>query len=141
MRTIIKIWVCVFVVLLCTSCVTAMIISSEQKRTNNLDRKIVLLNGRTAQRINRHSALMITSRNDVVCVISTFSDYYDGMTIKGRFRRCGTYEYRFSDGAIHYAPIFVRVKDYKKFAIIAEELSDTSVLSESKNGTEYGIGI
>lgn len=88
---------------------------------------MVRLHGKTLQMINRHSALMVTDKNDVVCIITDFDDYYDGMTIRGRYRRWGTYEYLSIDGVIHRVPIFVREKDYQKFAIIAEELGATKV--------------
>ena len=83
--------------------------------------------------INRHSALMVTDKNDVVCIITDFDDYYDGTTIKGRFRRWGTYEYLSIDGTIHRAPIFVREKDYQKYAIIAEELGATKIGPPDRN--------
>jgi hypothetical protein len=91
--------------------------------------------------INRHSALVVTDKNDVVCIIYDFDDYYDGMTIKGRFRRYGTYEYLFSDRTIHYAPIFIREKDYRKYKIIAEELDAAKNKSEGKMGKESRIDI
>ena len=86
--------------------------------------------------INRHGALMVTDKNDVVCIVYDFDEYYDGMTIKGHFHRCGTYEYLFSDGTIHYAPIFVREKDYRKYKIIAEELDGTRIKINNKRETE-----
>ena len=72
--------------------------------------------------IGRHSALMSTDLNDVVCIIGDFTDYYDGMRINGHFRRSGTYEYRYFDGTLHYAPIFIHSKDYRKYLVISEEL-------------------
>lgn len=118
-----------------------MILSSQKKQTNSIDRKSVNLSGKTIQRISRHSALMVTDLNDVVCIIYDFDDYYDGMRIKGGFRRSGTYEYLFSDGTIHYAPIFIREKDYRKYKIIAEELEASTASSGSQMKTEPGIGI
>ena len=79
---------------------------------------------------------MVTDKSDVVCIVNDFEDYYDGMTIKGQFHRCGTYEYLFSDGTIHYAPIFVREKDFRKYKIIAEELDATRTKSKGNRGVE-----
>ena len=79
---------------------------------------------------------MVTDKNDVVCIVYDFEEYYDGMTIKGQFHRCGTYEYLFSDGTIHYAPIFVREKDFRKYRIIAEELDATRIKSKGNREVE-----
>ena len=86
--------------------------------------------------INRHAALMVTDQNDVVCIICDFDDYFDGMTIRGRFHRFGTYEYQLSDRIIHYAPIFVWERDYRKYMSLAEELDAKKPLSEDDKGTE-----
>jgi len=91
--------------------------------------------------INRHAALVVTDKNDVVCVIYDFDDYYDGMKIKGRYHRCGTYEYLFSDGSIHHAPIFVKENDLKKYKIIAEELDAATIRAGDKKGVEQRIDI
>ena len=133
MKRFIRILACLLVAILSTSCITSAIVSHSRKQVNNIDKKSVRLHGKTLQMINRHSALMVTGKNDVVCIITDFDDYYDGMTIKGRFRRWGTYEYLSFDGTIHRAPIFVREKDYQKYAIIAEELGATRVSPPDRN--------
>lgn len=122
MRSLLRAIILILAVLVCSSCITMMVTSSKKKQTNNLDRKVVSITGKTVQRVGRQSALVLTDKNDVVCVIDDFGDYYDGMRIKGRYRRHGTFEYVFSDGARRFAPIFVRSKDYDKYMIIAEEL-------------------
>ena len=132
LRSIFRLLTCLLIVFSCASCITSRIVASQKKQTNNINKKSVRLSGKTVQIINRHSALVVTDKNDVVCIIFDFDDYYDGMTIKGRFRRYGTYEYLFSDRTIHYAPIFVREKDYRKYKIIAEELDATKVDSRGK---------
>lgn len=90
--------------------------------------------------IGRHAALMSTNLNDVVCIIGDFTDYYDGMRINGQFRRFGTYEYRYFDGSLHYAPIFIYSRDYRKYLVIAEELEAQRESGEEKKNNQ-GIGI
>lgn len=126
-KSALRILACLLAAILCSSCITSAIVSHSKKQVNNIGRKSARLHGKTLQMINRHSALMVTDKNDVVCIITDFDDYYDGMTIRGHFRRWGTYEYLSVDGAIHRVPIFVREKDYQKYAIIAEELGATKV--------------
>lgn len=133
MKSIYRILICLVAATLCTSCITSAIVSHSRKQVNNLGKKSASLSGKTVQLINRHSALMVTDNNDVVCIITDFDDYYDGMKIKGRFRRWGTYEYLSFDGTTHLAPIFVQEKDYQKYKVIAEELGATKVNSPDKS--------
>lgn len=84
---------------------------------------------------------MVTDYNDIVCIICDFDDYFDGMTIRGRFHRFGTYEYLFSDRTIHYAPIFVWKRDYKKYMFLAEELDAAKALSEDQKESEQKIDV
>ena len=141
LRSIIRLLTCLLVVISSTSCVTSKIVSHQKKQTNNINKKTVRLTGKTVQLINRHAALVVTDKNDVVCIIRDFDDYYDGMSIKGRFHRCGSFEYLFSDGSLHYAPIFVREGDYRKYKIIAEELDAKRVRSRGnkEDGTRMDI--
>lgn len=135
-RFIYRLFVCILIVFSCASCITTRIISNQKKQINNISKKSARLSGKTVQLINRHGALVVTDRNDIVCIISDFDDYYDGMAIKGRFHRYGTYEYLFSDGTIHYAPIFVKEKDYRKYKIIAEELGAQRIQTGEKERSE-----
>lgn len=135
-RFINRLFACILIAVSCASCITTSIISNQRRRTNNIDKKSVRLSGKTVQLINRHGALVVTDRNDIVCIISDFDDYYDGMAIKGQFHRYGTYEYLFSDGTIHYAPIFVKEKDYRKYKIIAEELGAARLQTGEKKKVE-----
>ena len=132
LKSIFRLLTCLLIVFSCTSCVTSLIVASQKKQANNINKTSVRLSGKTVQLINRHSALVVTDKSDVVCVIYDFDEYYDGLKIKGRFRRYGTYEFLFSDGTIHYAPIFVREKDFRKYMIIAKELGATKVDSREK---------
>lgn len=141
MKNVIRILVCLLVVWACTSCISAAAVSHSKKQVNNLDKKTVTLTGKTFQRINRHSVLMVTDKNDVVCIITDFEDYHNGMTIKGRFRRLGTYEYLAFDRRIHHVPIFVLKKDYRKYKIIAEELGAKKVMSPGKRQADPKIAI
>ena len=84
---------------------------------------------------------MVTEKNDVVCIILDFEEYYDGMRINDHFRRYGTYEYLYVDGTLHYAPIFVRAKDFKKYQVLAEELSASKnqLDGNKQDGNSMGI--
>jgi hypothetical protein len=141
MKSTLRILVYLLVAILSTSCITSAIVSHSKKQVNNIGRKSVRLHGKTLQMINRHSALMVTDKNDVICIVTDFDDYYDGMTIKGRYRRWGTYEYLSIDRTIHRAPIFVREKDYHKYAIIAEELGATKVGPPDRSRPGPNVGI
>ena len=135
-RAISRLLTCLLLVFTCTSCITSHIVSSQRSQINNINRKTVRLTGKTVQMVNRHAALMVTDNNDVVCIVCDFDDYFDGMTIRGRFHRFGTYEYQSSDRTIHYAPIFVWEKDYRKYVLLAEELDAAKTLSEDKKGSK-----
>ena len=54
---------------------------------------------RTFQRVAGYAALATTGSGDVVCVIADFGEYYDGLSIDGRFIRKGTYSYITTNGA------------------------------------------
>ena len=136
LKLLLRFLACSFLVFSCTSCITSLIVSSQKRQINNINRRSVSLTGKTIQMINRHAALMVTDQNDVVCIICDFDDYFDGMTIRGRFHRFGTYEYQLSDRIIHYAPIFVWERDYRKYMSLAEELDAKKPLSEDDKGTE-----
>lgn len=141
MKTLVRLIVCLVVVFSCSSCITAMIVSSSRKQINNIDSKNVHLTGKTLQKVGRHGALMVTEKNDVVCIILDFEEYYDGMRINDHFRRYGTYEYFYVDGTLHYAPIFVRAKDFKKYQVLAEELSASKnqLDGNKQDGNSMGI--
>lgn len=141
MKSFFRVITCLLVLFSFSSCITSKIVSNAKKQANNINKKSVRLTGKTVQMINRHGALMVTDNNDIVCIVYDFDEYYDGMKINGRFHRCGTYEYLFSDGTFHYAPVFVREKDYRKFKIIAEELDATRIESNSKKETEQRTDI
>ena len=138
MRAILRILTCLLILASCTSCLTSRAVSHSRSHQNSIDSKRTTLSGKTFQRLSRHAALASTTQGDVVCIIDDFTDYYDGMRIKNRYKRYGTFEYRSYDGIIHYAPIFVRLKDFKKYRIIAEELQSTDARGRRKPS---GIGI
>lgn len=140
MKNVIRILVFLIVVLSSTSCITMMILSSKN-RENNINRTSVSLSGKTLQQINRHGALFVTDLNDVVCIVTDFDDYFDGMRIKGNFRRWGTYEYRSVDRTIHRVPIFIREKDYRKYIVIAEELDANKINSSGNTQEDSHIAI
>ena len=123
----------------CSSCITSAIVSSNRRHINDIDRRNVHLTGKTVQKVGRHSALMSTDLNDVVCIIGDFTEYYDGMRINDYFRRSGTYEYRSVTGSLRYVPIFVRSRDYKKYLVIAEEL-DAQRESEKTRKDDHSFG-
>ena len=53
---------------------------------------------KTFQKIGDHSALATTGRGDVVCVVAYWGQYYEGMTLSGKFIREGTYSYENLNG-------------------------------------------
>lgn len=73
----------------------------------------------TIQKISRHAALATTGNGKVVCVVTAFGEYYDGMVISGEFVRNGTYTYETLNGANKevlvyvYKPAYFALKDYR----------------------------
>ena len=82
MKSALRILACLLAAILCSSCITSAIVSHSKKQVNNIGRKSARLHGKTLQMINRHSALMVTDKNDVVCIITEFDDYYDENILK-----------------------------------------------------------
>ena len=139
MRAIFRILTYLVILASCSSCLATRHASHSRGHRNNLDMKTATITGKTFQRIGRHVALTTTTSGDVVCIIDDFSDYYDGMRIKNRYKRSGTFEYRSTGGIIRYAPIFVRQKEFKKFQYIAEELQSTDAYGRKRRPSGIGI--
>lgn len=98
----------------CTSCLTLSIIAGveqakEQRRISGSDfgyyeADMYLI---TFQRVSEYAALANTGNGNVVCVVTKFGQYYDGMTLSGKFIRNGTYSYTTVTGANKEVLVYV----------------------------------
>ena len=86
-----------------TSCFTMMALASASSKAKargdafgDKEASMVL---RTFQRVAGYAALATTGSGDIACVIADFGQYYDGLTLEGRFIRKGTYSYVTTGGA------------------------------------------
>ena len=103
MKTVFRIILLVFLACSTTSCFTMMAVAAASSRAKargdafgKEDAAMVL---RTFQRVAGYAALATTGSGDVVCVIADFGQYYDGLTLDGRFLKKGTYSYITTGGS------------------------------------------
>jgi len=59
--------------------------------------------------------LAFTPDGDVVKLRTVTVEVYDGLKIKGKFVKVGTYKYETSSGSIKTVPVFVPKSDYKDY--------------------------
>ncbi len=103
MKSLLRIFLFVILTLSATSCFTIMAISRSQRVAREQGKYFgdekARMDLKTFQRISGYSALAMTGSGDVVCIIAKMDEYYDGMTISGRWLKMGTYSYTSSSGA------------------------------------------
>ena len=114
-----------------TSCFTTLALTAVAL-SNVVPGERVKLSGRTIQAVEPagQCALLRTDNGSTVCIVYQFSKYKDGKRISDKFIRGGLYQYNAPDGTELYAPIFLRVKDYKKLWPIAVQLDANRQQSE-----------
>ena len=123
MKTLIKIICAAIVLLACSSCFTTLAVTAVAL-SNIVPGERVTISGYTVQSVEPHgqAALLKTDGGDVVCIVYGFGKYRDGKRIKDKFIRGGVYQYTDADGSELFAPIFLRVKDYKQLWPVAVKL-------------------
>ena len=106
-----------------TSCFTTLALTAVALG-NVVPGERVKLQGRTVQAVDPagQCALLLTDNGSTVCIVYQFNKYKDGKRISGKFIRGGLYQYSDPDGSQRYAPIFIRVKDYKKLWIKSKSM-------------------
>ena len=121
-----------FVLLACstTSCFTMMALAAASDKAKargdafgKEDAPMVL---KTFQRVAGFAALATTGSGDVVCVIADFGQYYDGLTLEGRFIRKGTYSYMTTSGANKTVLVYI----YKPHIRTLEAYADDFVRNQ-----------
>ena len=126
MKNLLKVILIVFVALSATSCLTTMAVaaSSSQKAMErgkyfgDDNAKMVL---KTFQRISTYAALATTGSGDVACVIADFGEYYDGLSLEGRFIKKGTYSYTTPNGTNKTVLVYLYRPDRKRLERYTEE--------------------
>ena len=76
---------------------------------------------KTFQRVAGPVAMATTKDGDTVCVIADFDEYYDGMTLEGKFYRKGTYSYVTTSGINKTVLVYLYGRDKKKLESYAEQ--------------------
>ena len=102
----------------CSSCLTMLAMASAQEQENarmgrDLGEDEARLQLKTFQKISDYAALATTGNGDVVCVLTKFDRYYDGLIIYGKFVCKGTYSYTTVSGAEKHVLVYV-YKDHMK---------------------------
>lgn len=118
----------VVVICSCTSCFTMMAVAAATSGSSKLGRERMNTTVKTFQRLAGPVAMATTEDGDVVCVVADFSEYYDGMTLKGKFYRKGTYSYVTTSGINRTVLVYLYGPDRKKLESYAEQF-----LSEKQN--------
>lgn len=115
MKVFVRIALFIILSMATTSCFTMLAVSQAQKAAREQGKHfgeekadMVL---KTFQIISGYAALATTGKGDVVCVIAKFNEYYDGMTVSGRFLKKGTYSYISSNGANRTVLVYMLEQD------------------------------
>lgn len=129
MKKIITLCISIVVVICsCTSCFTMMAVAAATSGSSKLGSDRMNTTVKTFQRIAGPVAMATTEDGDVVCVVADFSEYYDGMTLKGKFYRRGTYSYVTTSGINKTVLVYIYGPDRKKLESYTEQF-----LSEKQN--------
>lgn len=118
----------VVVICSCTSCFTMMAVAAATSGSSKLGSERMNTTVKTFQRLAGPVAMATTEDGDVVCIVADFSEYYDGMTLKGKFYRKGTYPYVTTSGINKTVLVYLYGPDRKKLESYTEQF-----LSEKQN--------
>ena len=122
MKKIITLCISIVVVICsCTSCFTMMAVAAATSGSSKLGSERMNTTVKTFQRIAGPVAMATTENGDVVCVVADFSEYYDGMTLKGKFYRRGTYSYVTTSGINKTVLVYLYGLDRKKLESYTEQ--------------------
>ncbi len=122
MKRIITLCISIVVVICsCTSCFTMMAVAAATSGSSKLGSDRMNTTVKTFQRIAGPVAMATTEDGDVVCVVADFSEYYDGMTLKGKFYRRGTYSYATTSGINKTVLVYLYGPDRKKLESYTEQ--------------------
>lgn len=111
----------VVVICSCTSCFTMMAVAAATSGSSKLGSERMNTTVKTFQRLAGPVAMATTEDGDVVCVVADFGEYYDGMTLKGKFYRRGTYPYVTTSGINKTVLVYLYGRDKKKLESYAEQ--------------------
>lgn len=129
MKRIITLAISIVVVICsCTSCFTMMAVAAATSGSSKLGSERMNTTVKTFQRIAGPVAMATTEDGDVVCVVADFGEYYDGMTLKGKFYRKGTYPYVTTSGINKTVLVYLYGPDRKKLESYTKQF-----LSEKQN--------
>lgn len=129
MKRIITLVISIVVVICsCTSCFTMMAVAAATSGSSKLGSERMNTTVKTFQRLAGPVAMATTEDGDVVCVVADFGEYYDGMTLKGKFYRRGTYPYVTTSGINKTVLVYLYGPDRKKLESYTEQF-----LSEKQN--------
>ena len=112
----------------CTSCFTMMAVAAATSGSSKLGSERMNTTVKTFQRLAGPVAMATTEDGDVVCVVADFDEYYDGMTLEGKFYRKGTYSYVTTSGINKTVLVYLYGPDRKKLESYTEQF-----LSEKQN--------
>lgn len=104
-----------------TSCFTMMAVAAATSGSSKLGSERMNTTVKTFQRIAGPVAMATTEDGDVVCVVADFGEYYDGMTLDGKFYRRGTYSYVTTSGINRTVLVYLYGPDRKKLESYAEQ--------------------
>ena len=111
-----------------TSCFTMMAVAAATSGSSELGSERMNTTVKTFQRVAGPVAMATTKDGDTVCVIADFDEYYDGMTLEGKFYRKGTYSYVTTSGINRTVLVYLYGPDRKKLESYTEQF-----LSEKQN--------
>lgn len=111
-----------------TSCFTMMAVAAATSGSSELGSERMNTTVKTFQRIAGPAAMATTKDGDTICVIADFDEYYDGMTLEGKFYRRGTYSYVTTSGINKTVLVYLYGPDRKKLESYTEQF-----LSEKQN--------
>ena len=125
MKSLVKIILLTFLACSATSCFTMMALASASLKAKargdafgDEEAPMVL---KTFHRVAGYAALATTGSGDIVCVIADFGEYYDGLTLEGRFIKKGTYSYITTKGANKTVLVYLYRPDRKKLEGYADD--------------------
>ena len=104
-----------------TSCFTMMAVAAATSGSSELGSERMNTTVKTFQRVAGPVAMATTKDGDTVCVIADFDEYYDGMTLEGKFYRKGTYSYVTTSGINKTVLVYLYGRDKKKLESYAEQ--------------------
>lgn len=104
-----------------TSCFTMMAVAAATSGSSKLGSERIRTTIKTFQRVAGPVAMATTKEGDTVCVIADFDEYYDGMTLEGKFYRKGTYSYVTTSGINRTVLVYLYGRDKKKLESYAEQ--------------------